>query len=134
MSKTGGNCIAIDMEPNAMYVKLMEVADMLILDYFKVATLLDMTAIEVYQKRLESGEHPKNIKHELATEIVSLYHGKETAHTAREYFESVIAQGAMPSIESMAVHYSEETSLKLLQLVKNIGYFSTTGDARNGIS
>jgi tyrosyl-tRNA synthetase len=134
MSKTGGNCIAIDMEPNAMYVKLMEVADTLILDYFKVATLLDMTTIEVYQKRLESGEHPKNIKHELSTEIVSLYHGKEIAHTAREYFESVIAQGAMPSIESMAVHYSAETSIKLLQLVKNIGYFSTTGDARNGIS
>lgn len=133
MSKTGGNCIPIDMEPNAMYVKLMEVSDSLILDYFKVATLLDMAKIEEYQARLESGEHPKNIKHELAREIVSLYHGDEVAIKAREYFDSVISQGAMPSIESMPEFISEESSVKLLQLVKNIGYFQTTGDARNGI-
>lgn len=54
MSKTGGNTIPIDMEPNAMFVKLMEVNDDLILDYFRLTTPLTLEEIEPYRARLES--------------------------------------------------------------------------------
>ncbi len=66
MSKTSPNCIAIDMEPNAMFVKIMEVRDELIIDYLRLATLLDSEEVSAYQKRLDSGEHPKNVKLDLA--------------------------------------------------------------------
>lgn len=54
MSKTSPNCIAIDMEPNAMFVKIMEVKDELIPQYFTLATTKTLAEVAEYEKRLKS--------------------------------------------------------------------------------
>lgn len=92
MSKTGGNCIAVDMLANDMFVKLMEVKDELILDYFRLTTLMDNDEVAGIEHRLKSGEHPKNIKLELAKCVVTLYHGELLAQEAAHYFEKVLTE------------------------------------------
>lgn len=134
MSKTSTNCIAIDMEPNAMFVKIMEVKDDLIVDYFRLATLSTLEEADIVGYRLQNGEHPKTVKLDLAHAIVSLYHGEEAAKAGREYFEKVLSEGMMPSRDEMPKKEFDENEKKLVALVKEIGFFSTTGDARNGIS
>ena len=54
MSKTSPNVIPIDMEPRAMFAKLMEMNDDLILNYATLATRLSMEEVDVLKKRLES--------------------------------------------------------------------------------
>lgn len=96
MSKTGGNTIPIDMEPNLMFTKLMEIQDHLILDYFKLASVLSLEAISAYEQRLTNGEHPKTLKMELAKNIVEFYHNTEASHHAHEYFLNVISGKMRP--------------------------------------
>jgi tyrosyl-tRNA synthetase len=134
MSKTGGNCIPVDMEPNAMFVKIMEVRDDLILDYFRLATILTLEEIEPYEKRLKSGENPRNIKMELARTIVGFYHGDAAATAGQEYFEKVLSEGVMPSEEEMEKAYLPEAQIGILSLIKAIGFAATTGEARTAVT
>jgi tyrosyl-tRNA synthetase len=46
MSKTGGNTIAVDMPPNEMFVKAMEVADHLVWDFFELTTRRSLELID----------------------------------------------------------------------------------------
>ncbi len=136
MSKTGGNCIGVDMEPNAMFVKLMEVKDELILDYFRLATPLSLEEIEPYAKRLASGENPRSIKLDLARTIVTFYHGADAAEAGRAYFEKVLSEGIMPSEDEMEKAFveTENGSVGVLTLLKTIGFAATTGEARQSVT
>jgi tyrosyl-tRNA synthetase len=134
MSKTGGNCIPVDMEPNAMFVKLMEVKDELILDYFRLATMLSLEEIEPYAKRLAAGENPRAIKLELARTIVGFYHGAAAAEAGQAYFEKVLSEGIMPSEDEMEKAYLDAKSYDVGALLKAIGFYSTTGDIKNAIA
>ncbi len=134
MSKTGGNTIPVDMEPNAMFVKLMEVNDSLILDYFRLATTLSLSEIDGYRKRLESGENPRNVKLDLARTIVTFYHGEAAAEAGRAYFEKVLSEGIMPSEDEMEKLFVEGDEIGLLSLVKAAGFAATTGEAKTAIT
>ena len=57
---------------------------------------MPMEKIDVIRKRLESGENPKNIKLELAYEIVKMYHGEDAANKAKQSFENTFAKGGVP--------------------------------------
>ncbi len=76
MSKTKPNCILIDEAPQSMYQKLINVKDDMIIHYFELATDATLEEIEAIRSRLANGEHPNNIKKELAQRIVTMYHGK----------------------------------------------------------
>lgn len=105
-----------------MFVKVMEVKDELILDYFRLATLLTTDEIEKISERQASGEHPKSIKMTLAHTIVSLYHGSTAAEEARSYFEKVMSSGGLPSEDEMNKAYLE-SGMSLLVIIKELGYF-----------
>ena len=134
MSKTKGNTIPIDLEPKQMFMKVMEVKDEYIIAYFRLATTLSLEEIAVYEKRLESGEHPKEVKFDLAREIVTLYHNSEAAAEGRTYFEKVLSEGIMPSEDEMEKVIIDGKEMGILSLLKEIGFASTTGDARNMVS
>jgi tyrosyl-tRNA synthetase len=110
------------MNPNDMFVKIMEVKDDLILDYFRLATLMSMDEIENISERQASGEHPKSIKMTLAHTIVSLYHGSTAADEARSYFEKVVTSGGLPSEDEMPKVYLE-SGMSILTMIKELGYF-----------
>ena len=92
MSKTRGNTIPVNTPANEMFVKLMEVKDEYILDYFRLTTLSTLEEVDAIDTRLKSGEHPKNIKLELARMIVGMYHSAEAAIEAQAYFEKVLTE------------------------------------------
>ncbi len=52
MSKTGGNTIAVNMTPQEMFVKTMEVSDDLIVSYFELATTVSLGEITAIKERL----------------------------------------------------------------------------------
>lgn len=91
MSKTKGNFISLDMSANDMFVKIMEIPDKEIIPYFQSCTTVDIEDIELIEKELKAGEHPRTIKKRLAREIVGLYHSQDDVNHAEEYFEGTIA-------------------------------------------
>lgn len=104
MSKTKGNYISLDMPANDMFVKIMEIPDNQIIPYFESCTTVNIEDIQNIQKQLETGEHPRTLKKQLAREVVGLYHPAVLVEKADEYFESTISGGARPRDEDVIVY------------------------------
>lgn len=119
MSKTKPNVILIDDAPQAMYQKLINVRDDMIMHYYELATDATLEEMQQIQSRLDAGEHPNIIKDELAQRIIVMYHGKK-------YDPNDIFNIEMQEID--AGEYS------ISDLLKISGFAMTGGDIRNAIS
>ena len=109
MSTSWGNIITIVDEPNDMFGKVMSLRDDLIIKYWKLCTDKTLEEVEVYRKRLDGEteikkegedktekENPRNIKIELAEEIVKLYHNEKLASQAKQNFIEVFQNKGIP--------------------------------------
>ncbi|MDD2487205.1 MAG: tyrosine--tRNA ligase [Candidatus Gracilibacteria bacterium] len=133
MSKTYKNFIALNEKPNDMFVKIMEVNDDLVLKYFEQCTTLTLEEIKAFEKRFESGENPRNIKLDLAYEMVRLYNGDKAAKEAKIYFEKVLSEGMVPDEKDIEVLVLDQNSYGIVQILKEAKIFATTGEARNAV-
>lgn len=107
MSKSLGNYIGIDEAASVMYQKAMEIPDELIIKYYNLVTDVHPDEVAKVIERLENGENPRNIKMELAREIVRLYHSEEDVLAAEERFKSVFQKGQIPT-DILTVEVSKE--------------------------
>lgn len=97
MSKSLGNYIGIYEEAEDMYGKVMSIPDDLIIKYFELATDIHPDELECKKELLEKDKmNPRDMKMELAREITSLYHGRDKAIKAEEYFKSVVQRKEIP--------------------------------------
>jgi tyrosyl-tRNA synthetase len=97
MSKSLGNHIPLRASAADMYGKVMSLPDKAMPAYFRLATRWDPDDIQELEAGLSSGrDHPRDVKMQLAREIVSIYHGDEAAEKAEERFERVFQQGDAP--------------------------------------
>lgn len=97
MSKSLDNYISIIDTPIDMYGKTMSIPDEQIINYFTLCTDIDPDKIADYQKRMEEGYNPRDIKSRLAFEITRMYHGSEEAKKAEENFEQVHQKKELPN-------------------------------------
>ena len=93
MSKSWGNAIWLDDNPNDMYAKIMAIKDDLIDQYFTLATNVNLKKI----KEIESGKNPMNAKKELAKIIVTELHNEKNAQEAAENFEKTVQNKEIPT-------------------------------------
>ena len=96
MSKSWGNAIWLDDNATDMYAKVMAINDNLIIQYFTLATNLSVDEISKYEKRLKSKENPRDIKKELAFEIVRKLSNEKEAKKAQDEFERVVQNKELP--------------------------------------
>ncbi len=98
MSKTAGNYVGIKEPPNEMFGKLMSMSDTLMWEYHKLLTDLSLAEIDALAARAASGAaHPKQVKIELATRIVTDFHSAGAARAAAEAFERQFARRELPT-------------------------------------
>ncbi|MFA5997171.1 MAG: tyrosine--tRNA ligase [Candidatus Paceibacterota bacterium] len=96
MSSSWGNTINLTDTANDMFGKVMSLRDELIVKYFKYATRVPVQKVSDAQTALERGENPRDVKLDLAEEIVSMYHGSDVAVQARESFLSTFQKKEIP--------------------------------------
>jgi tyrosyl-tRNA synthetase len=97
MSKSLGNHIPILAPPEDMYGKVMSIPDQAMPIYFKLVTRYQPQQIAEIERRLADGSaHPRDVKMELAREIVGIFHGDEVAGEAEEHFRTVFQEGELP--------------------------------------
>ncbi len=107
MSKSLGNYIAINDEPNDMYGKVMSIPDNLIVQYYELCTDLTPGGLEIIKKELATGKNPRDIKAELAKLIVEIYYSVDEAAKAALEFDKVFAKKQVPS--QMKDYHLEES-------------------------
>jgi tyrosyl-tRNA synthetase len=97
MSKSLDNYISIIDEPNNMYGKVMSIPDSLLTHYFELCTFTSIERITEIEKEIKSEKtNPKEIKMELARQIVSLYHGEEKAIQAQDQWVLTFEKKEIP--------------------------------------
>lgn len=96
MSKTGGNAVWLDEQPNDMFAKIMAIHDDAIDNYLRLATNLPLAQVTSMTQRLKR-ENPMIIKKELAIQLITELHSKEEAVKAQEEFERVVQKKDLPT-------------------------------------
>lgn len=79
MSKSLGNYIGIAESPTEIFGKVMSVSDELMWRYYELLSFQPTEKIAAMRLSVEEGANPRDIKYELAKEIVSRFHGGERA-------------------------------------------------------
>jgi tyrosyl-tRNA synthetase len=96
MSKSTGNHIPIMAEAWDMYGKVMSLPDEVMVTYFRLVTRYGPEQVAEVERRLAAGENPRDVKMELAREIVSIFHGDEAVGPAEADFAKRMS-GEAPS-------------------------------------
>jgi tyrosyl-tRNA synthetase len=97
MSKSLGNYVGITEAPGVMYQKIVSIPDSLMWRYFELLSFRPLTEIEQLKQNVAEGANPRDIKIELAREIVARFHGEEAAANAHKAAGNIIKEGEVPA-------------------------------------
>ena len=96
MSKSLDNYVGITEPPDEMFGKLMSISDDLMWRYFELLSFRSLAEISGLEGEVAGGRNPRDVKFELAEEIVARFHGAGDAEGARRAFIERFRKGAAP--------------------------------------
>lgn len=128
MSKSTGNYIGIDEPPEEMYGKVMSLPDHAMLDYFTLVTRYSPDKLSSLNQGLaDESLHPRDVKMELAREIVSIFHSDDAAQEAEQHFRTVFQERELPP--DMPT-YTVQGATNIVDLLAAGGLTKSKGEAR----
>ena len=129
MSKSLGNYIGITDSPSDMFGKIMSISDVLMWRYYELLSFKPLAEIEGYKADIEQGKNPRDVKIDLAKELITRFHDDTAAETAHQEFINRFQKGAMPDempeLEITAVN----GELAIANLLKEANLVASTSDA-----
>ena len=129
MSKSLGNYIGITEPAGEIFGKLMSISDELMWRYFELVSFRPLKEIEALKTAVDEGRNPRDVKFELAGEIVARFHDQAAAEKAKAEFISRFQKGAMPEeIEEISVA-SKDGGLGIAHLLKAAGLVASNSEA-----
>jgi len=97
MSKSYDNYIALDDSAQDMYGKLMSINDSMITKYYKLAVFAEKEKVSFIEEQLkDSSINPRDIKRDLAKDLVERYYDKDTALEAEKAFDQIFVKKSIP--------------------------------------
>ena len=97
MSKSLGNHIPLNTDPEDMFGKVMSVPDKAMGEYMRMVTRWSATQITEKEKTVADGNlHPRDAKMAIAHEITAIYYSEEDAKEAQAHFIGVFQKGKAP--------------------------------------
>lgn len=134
MSKSLGNYVGIRESPIDMYSKVMSLSDALMRDWFVLCTDVPLEEVERLVAEAELGTvNPMQVKHRLATEITTLYHGAQAARAAGNEWTDIHSKRELPDeMPDITVppQEVEDGRVRLVRLILLAGFANTGGEAR----
>lgn len=129
MSKSLGNYIGIDEAPNEMFGKLMSISDDLMWRYFALLSFRNHSELNFLKKSQQEGLNPRDIKFELALEIVGRFHGQAVAMHAKNEFIARFQQKLQPdNMPEIKLSVSED-GLMIGAVLKQSNLVASTSEA-----
>ena len=131
MSKSLNNYIAIEEPPNEMFGKIMSISDELMWRYFELLSFREEKEISKLKKSTEDGVNPRDVKFELAMELVERFHDKKLAAAAKVNFIELHSHRNIPlDIEEFVVSNSEGNDYLLSVAMKESGLVKSSSESR----
>ena len=133
MSKSLSNYIGIDESAKEMFGKIMSISDNLMWRYFELLSFKNLEEIEQFKKQVETGTNPRDIKFELAQEIITRFHDLKSAQDAKNDFVKRFSDNAIPDvIDDIEIKVSNK-GIVFANLLKETRLVSSTSDAHRMI-
>jgi len=133
MSKSLGNYVGIDEPAKEIFGKIMSVSDTLMWRYFELLSFKDLSEIEQYKKQVETGTNPRDIKFDLAEEIITRFHNSKSAQDAKNDFVKRFSNNAIPDVIDEIEIKVNDKGVVFANLLKEIKLVSSTSDAHRMI-
>jgi tyrosyl-tRNA synthetase len=129
MSKSLGNYIGINEPPAEIFGKVMSISDELMWRYFDLLSFRPTAELEALEQQVAAGRNPRDVKFELAQELIERFHDKAAADAALQGFLQQFQKGAIPDdIPEVALH-CENGSMGIAHVLKNAGLCASTSEA-----
>ena len=129
MSKSLDNYVGIDEAPNEMFGKIMSISDELMWRWFDLLSFKTTDEIKELKADQTNGRNPRDIKIELAKELISRFHDEESADLAETNFINQFQKKNIPDdLEEVSLVLSEN-SIPLANLLKDVEMTSSTSEA-----
>jgi tyrosyl-tRNA synthetase len=120
MSKSYDNHIGLTDTPEDMYGKTMSIPDTMIEKYFLLAANADKAEMKRIQSQLaDKSINPRELKRELALEIVTMYYSTETAAVAEQHFDQIFLHKDIPE-DIPGIELDDNVSLVELIFTHNL--------------
>jgi tyrosyl-tRNA synthetase len=133
MSKSLGNYVGIHESPDEMFGKLMSISDDLMWRYFELLSFRSAAHITGLRAAVSQGRNPRDVKFELAVEIIARFHSQEAAEQAQRNFIARFSQGAIPEDLVEQVLRIEGNTVRLSTALKSLGLAASTSEAMRKI-
>jgi tyrosyl-tRNA synthetase len=129
MSKSLNNYIGITDAPNDMFGKVMSISDELMWRYFELLSFKPIEQVEALKASVESGANPRDIKIELAKELIARFHSESDAEGAHQDFIQRFQKNAIPDDMPEFTLSLPAEGMGIALLLKEAKLVSSTSDA-----
>ncbi len=130
MSKSLDNYVGVTEPARVMFGKVMSISDELMWRWYDLLSLKPESTLREYRRAADAGEaNPRDIKWDLASEIVERFHGPAGLSQAQDDFVARFRKRELPDeIPEVAVE-APDGSLPLANVLKQAALTSSTSDA-----
>jgi tyrosyl-tRNA synthetase len=129
MSKSLGNYVGITEPPQQMFGKLMSISDELMWRYYELLSFRSIADVAALRAAVDSGRNPRDVKFDLAIEIVDRFHGTGHGARARDEFIARFREGALPDEIAEVTLQSANGALGIGHVLKGAGLVASTSEA-----
>ena len=131
MSKSKNNYVGLKDDADQMFGKIMSLSDELMWRYIDLLTFKSDSEKKKLKQSVLEGLNPKNIKIELAVDIVERFYDRGTALKVANEFEERFKNNKIP--ESIEEKVFKGEGFDIIFLLKNTGLVRSTSDAFRSI-
>lgn len=128
MSKSLGNYIGIDESAKEMFGKIMSISDSLMWHYFDLLSLRSLEDISKLKTQVFEGRNPRDVKIDLAVELITRFHSQQAAEEAQQDFTQRFSENRLPD-EIPEYKLDFTLAQPLVQILKQTGLVSSTSEA-----
>ena len=129
MSKSLNNYIGITDAPNDMFGKIMSISDDLMWRYYELLSFKAIEIINGYKDKIAQGANPRDVKIDLAKELIERFHDAAAAEAAHQEFINRFQKGALPDDMPEMDIVTENGEIAIANLLKDAGLVVSTSDA-----
>jgi tyrosyl-tRNA synthetase len=129
MSKSLHNYIGITDAPNDMFGKIMSISDDLMWRYYDLLSFRPIDDVIALKASVQAGKNPRDVKIELAQEIIARFHSEGAAEAALQDFIQRFQKNAIPDdMPELSINLPDE-GLVIGNLLKKASLVDSTSDA-----
>lgn len=133
MSKSLGNYIGITEPADDMFGKLMSVSDDLMWRYFELLSFRPHGEIAGLRLQVADGRNPRDVKFELAKEIVARFHDAGSAEVAQGHFIKRFRDHEIPTDLELLEIDAPATGSGIASVLRDAGLVGSNSEANRMI-